>query len=37
MMEYDFINNSVKSFCKSYPFSESFVFKHLKEWNIQYS
>lgn len=34
MEEYDFIQNSVKSFCKKYGCSESFVFKCLKEWNI---
>lgn len=34
MLQYDYLNKSVKSFCKLYPYSERFVFKHLKEWNI---
>jgi hypothetical protein len=34
MSEYDFTKHSVKSFCRIYPCSESFVFKCLKEWNI---
>lgn len=36
MINYDFINNSIKNFCNIYGCSEKYVYNKIREYNIPY-